>query len=288
MEEYAADKKIIYKNQDKNDFTLCCYDDNWGHIFSSETKARPFFFSGNKLPADVLGTPATSGTKGTLAAGGAGKNAGVSLADGAWLDLDGTGCGFIKYGEKGGIILPEKIKMNGKHNRINLLAAGAALYLFGIESELISKRLSEFTGIAHRMEFLRKINGVDFYNDTTATIPEAVIAAAESFSFPVRLICGGTDKNLDFAVLEKLKGKTENIYLLEGSATDKMIPFLDKYNISWKGLFSSLEEATDAAFSESKKGDVIILSPGCTSFGMFKNEFDRGDKFRKIAESLGE
>ena len=265
MEEYVADKKIIYQNQDKNDFTLCYYDDKWGNIFASETKALPFFFSANKISE---------------------MEAAELNMHGAWLEENG--CGFIKYNGNKETILSDRIKLSGKHNKLNLLAAGAALYLFGIKSETISKKLSEFTGIAHRMEFLRKINNVDFYNDTTATIPEAVIAAAESFSSPVRLISGGTDKNLDFSVFDKLKNKTENIYLLAGTATDKMIPFLNKYGILWRGPFNSLEEATEAAFKESKNGDVIIMSPGCTSFGMFKNEFDRGDKFKIIVDSIRE
>ncbi|MCL2481319.1 MAG: UDP-N-acetylmuramoyl-L-alanine--D-glutamate ligase [Spirochaetaceae bacterium] len=265
MEEYVADKKIIYQNQDKDDFTLCYYDDKWGNIFASETRARSFFFSANRISGEKVG--------------------GSDIIDGAWLEENG--CGFIKHNGNKEIILLDKIKLGGKHNKLNLLAAGAALYLFGIKSGLISKSLSEFTGIAHRMEFLRKINGVNFYNDTTATIPEAVIAAAESFSSPVRLISGGTDKNLDFSVFDKLKGKTENIYLLAGTATDKMIPFLNKYGILWRGPFNSLEEATEAAFKESKNGDVIIMSPGCTSFGMFKNEFDRGDKFKEIVDAIG-
>ena len=259
MDEYVGDKKLIYRNQDKNDFTLCYYDDKWGNIFASETNAWPFFFSANKIPLGM---------------------------DGAWLSE--TGAGFIKYNGKEEVILPDKIRLNGSHNRINLLAAGAGLYLFGIKSESIAKSLSEFEGIPHRMEFLRKIDGVDFYNDTTATIPEAVIAAAESFSSPVRLISGGTDKNLDFSVFDKLKGRTANIYLLAGSATDKMIPFLNKYGILWRGPFDSLEKAADTAFKESNQGDVIIMSPGCTSFGMFKNEFDRGDKFKKIVDTLVE
>ncbi|MCL2705466.1 MAG: UDP-N-acetylmuramoyl-L-alanine--D-glutamate ligase [Spirochaetaceae bacterium] len=265
MEEYVADKKIIYQNQDKNDFTLCYYDDKWGNIFASETKALPFFFSANKISE---------------------MEAAELNMHGAWLEENG--CGFIKYNGNKETILSDRIKLSGKHNKLNLLAAGAALYLFGIKSETISKKLSEFTGIAHRMEFLRKINNVDFYNDTTATIPEAVIAAAESFSSPVRLISGGTDKNLDFSVFDKLKNKTENIYLLAGTATDKMIPFLNKYGILWTGPFNSLEKATEAAFKESKNGDVIIMSPGCTSFGMFKNEFDRGDKFKIIVDSIRE
>jgi len=259
MEEYAADKRLIYHDQGKNGFTLCFYDDGWGKLFAAETPAVPVFFSSQPLPGGI---------------------------DGAWLENSGEG--FIRSGSTIKKLVPEKISMKGRHNRLNLLAAGAALYLYGVDSSIIAESLSDFRGIPHRMEFVCTKKGVDFYNDTTATIPQAVIAAAESFdpSVRVRLISGGTDKNLDFTVLDQLKGKTEKMYLLEGTATDKMIPYLEKYQIPWSGTFCSLEDASAAAFRESTEGDVIIMSPGCTSFGMFKNEFDRGEKFRAIAGSI--
>lgn len=262
MEEYAADKKLIYKGQGKEDFTLC-FNDEWGEIFAKETPATPVFFSSFSANSDKAKTAS------------------------AWLDKNGAGWITTPVGNTPALIVPEKVAIIGHHNRVNLLAACAALYLFGLSPEKISEAIADFPGIPHRMEFVCTTAGISFYNDTTATIPQAVIAAAESFTAPVRLISGGTDKKLDFEILDKLKGKTEMIYLLEGSATDKMIPYLEKYNIQWKGVFSSLEEATNSAFSESSKGDVIILSPGCTSFGMFANEFHRGDVFKEIVRSLG-
>ncbi|MDX9801155.1 MAG: UDP-N-acetylmuramoyl-L-alanine--D-glutamate ligase [Spirochaetia bacterium] len=257
MEDYVDDKKLIYHDQGKNDYTLCFYDDKWGREFAAETPAKALFFSASRLPDDM---------------------------DGAWLEKNGEG--FISVSGNKERIVSEKIVMSGWHNRLNLLAAGAAASLYGLESSVIEERLASFTGIPHRMEYISTKKGISFYNDTTATIPEAVIAAAESFTSPVRLISGGTDKKLDFTVLEKLAGKTVMIYLLEGSATDKMIPYLDKYNIPWCGPFNSLAEASEAAFSQGRKGDTVIMSPGCTSFGMFKNEFDRGDTFKKIVQSF--
>ncbi len=257
MEEYAADKKLIYHDQGKKDYTLCFYDDEWGKKFAAETPAKALFFSAERLPVGM---------------------------DGAWLEKNDEG--FIRLAGKKERLIGENILMQGRHNRLNLLASGAAAYLYGIEASVIEKKLASFRGIPHRMEYICTKKGITFYNDTTATIPEAVIAAAESFKSPVRLISGGTDKKLDFSVLERLAGKTEMIYLLEGSATDKMIPFLDKYNIAWCGPFNSLSEAAEKAFSQSREGDTVIMSPGCTSFGMFKNEFDRGDTFKNIVDSF--
>ena len=259
MEHYVSDKKIIYEGQDKSYYTLCNHDDSWGKIFASETPAKPFFFSAHEIPHQK---------------------------ECAWLT--GSGKGMIRHSGREEEILPEKIILKGNHNRTNMLAAGAALSLFGLESSLISEGLSAFPGIAHRMEYICSAHKIDFYNDTTATIPEALIAAAESFSTPVRLVSGGTDKNLDFSVLENLAGKAEKLYLLEGSATEKMIPFLDRYGIKWSGPFSTMEAATESAFSESGSGDSVVLSPGCTSFGMFNNEFERGESFRQAAKKIAE
>ncbi len=154
-------------------------------------------------------------------------------------------------------ILDNTLTVKGEHNRLNLLAAAAALYFFGADPEITIPALSDFRGIPDRMEFVAEKNGISFYNDTTATIPEAVTAAADSFKSGVRLISGGTDKDLDFEVLKNLKNKTEMIYLLEGTATDKIIPVLNKYNIDFKGTFSSLEECFKSAVQRLKTGIIL-------------------------------
>jgi len=257
MDEYVDDKKLIYKDQGKHDFTLCSYDDEYGRSFYSETEAEAVYFSAEELPEGITGSFLTE-----------------------------TGEGFYTCNGRKTAILDREISMKGMHNRLNLLTAASALYLFGIKAEITRKTLSDFKGIPDRMEFVSEKRGISFYNDTTATIPEAVVAAVSSFDNGVRLIAGGTDKELDFKIFSSLKDKTEMIYLLEGSGTDKIIPILEENSIPFKGPCSSLRDSFKEALSDAEKGDNIIMSPGCASFGMFKNEFERGETFRELVRSL--
>ena len=116
--------------------------------------------------------------------------------------------------------------------------------------------------------------------DSAATIPEAVAAALGSFEAPVVLLTGGTDKNLDFTPLARVASRAKKILLLAGTGTDKLVPLLQERSIPFEGPFSDLTGLVQAARNAAQSGDVVLFSPGATSFGLFRNEFDRGDKFR--------
>ncbi len=256
MDEYIADKKLIYANQSADDFLICNYDDDYGHEFALETSAKVFYVSASDLPDDT---------------------------DGAFL-LDHIG--YFRIGDQMEKILPAEIQIPGKHNRINMLYAALILRLSGIDADQIISRLKQFTGIAHRMELIKVKNGVTWYNDSAATIPQASAAAMIGCRGPFRLIAGGTDKKLDFNGTIEAFSLANSIYLLEGSATDRLTVLLDNKNIPYKGPYSNLQDAVEQAASESRPGETVIFSPGATSFGMFLNEFDRGDKFRQIVLDL--
>jgi UDP-N-acetylmuramoylalanine--D-glutamate ligase len=258
MEPYVADKKVIYENQDTSCYTLYLYGDTWGAIFAKETPGNPRAFSRTPLPRDIPG---------------------------AWLENDG---GFVRGENTEAVrILPRELRLAGGHQKINLLAAGLALYLFGVDADLIHERLARFPGIEHRLEFCGEKNGIRFYNDSAATIPEALSAAVQSFpGVPLSLITGGTDKKLDFSVFAGVAGIPKNIYLLEGSATLKLRKLLDNLKIAYNGPYSSLEQALAGAVEGAGPGGVVVFSPGCTSFGMFLNEFDRGRKFKEMVKRI--
>jgi UDP-N-acetylmuramoylalanine--D-glutamate ligase len=268
MEPYVADKKLIYENQNASDYTLCFYDDPWGRAFAEETPGTPLMFSRSPLPYGL---------------------------GGAWLE---DGQGFIKLQTSpaqaaGGahddpvLILPRDVRVIGEHQKINLLAAGLALYLFGISPGEAQKRLAEFPGIEHRLELCGEKAGVRFYNDSAATIPEALSAAVKSFpGIRVNLITGGKDKKLDFSVFAKTSRIPKAIYLLQGSATVKLQALLDGLSVPYNGPYASLDEALGAAVAGAKPGEAVLFSPGCTSFGMFLNEFDRGRKFKALVSAL--
>lgn len=256
METYVRDKEIIFRSQSKEDATLLHYDDPYGRRFLATTPGTPYAVSSFPLPQDVWG---------------------------AYLK-EGKGIAVLPRGKEE--ILPEKVKLRGNHQKKNLLYAALALRLWGVPLEIIRRRLAEFPGVEHRLEYCGEIRGIRFYNDSAATVPEATAFGIESFSTPLRLITGGTDKNLDFTPLLPVIGKSKGIYLLEGTGTDKLKSLLDATRIPYRGPYDSLDKAVREAYREAKAGETILFSPGCTSFGMFLNEFDRGRKFKEIVASL--
>jgi UDP-N-acetylmuramoylalanine--D-glutamate ligase len=171
----------------------------------------------------------------------------------------------------------------GFHQKRNLLAAGLALLGMGLEPERIREGLASFTCIEHRLEFFHEAQGIRFYNDSAATIPEAAAAALAALSgnAPVVLVTGGTDKNLDFSPLANAAGMAKAIVLLDGSGSGKLRQIFDKQGTAYLGPFDSVEKAARAAVAAAGAGGIVVLSPGCASFGMFQNEFDRGRKWKE-------
>jgi UDP-N-acetylmuramoylalanine--D-glutamate ligase len=181
------------------------------------------------------------------------------------------------------------IKLRGGHNLYNVLAAAGAAISFGAAPEKICEAIQNFKGVPHRLEFVREINKVKYYNDTAATMPDAAIAGINSFSDPIILIAGGADKNLEFSDFAKaMAEKAKKIILLKGEATEKIKIELNKINVDKiiDSEFDSMEKAVIRAKNISGPGDVVLLSPGAASFGLFLNEFDRGDKFREAVKRL--
>ena len=149
--------------------------------------------------------------------------------------------------------------------------------------------LINFPGLEHRLEFVQEINNIKFFNDTTSTTPIAGVKALQSIKSPIVLLAGGSTKNLNLNPFAKeIVKKAKAIVLLEGNATDE----LEKEIIAHKGQalisgrYDNFEEAIKHAYAISLTGDTVLLSPGCTSFGMFINEFDRGNQFKKIVKRL--
>jgi UDP-N-acetylmuramoylalanine--D-glutamate ligase len=195
----------------------------------------------------------------------------------------------------------------------NMLIASLALVLMGVNPLKTAKIMAKFPGVPHRLEYFHKktlqnlpTGGTEdlkitkesfktsflFYNDSAATVPDATIAALSSFTDPIHLISGGTDKSLDFTELAKHVSKAKSLYLLAGSGTELLIKELDKSSVPYFGPFPSLdallarlkEQITSEMAFEPK--EIILFSPGTASFGMFKNEFDRGNTFKKLILEL--
>lgn len=258
FEDYVADKKLIYRNQ-KNTQISIFSDDSYGKEFQSESKGTVYTFHSSRPLKEKLDHR-------------------------GWIE-DSRGY-FSEDGVVIQEIVPSELLVPGEHFRSNMLIAAMILIKSGVEPEKICRGLKTFTGVTHRMELFTEKNGISFYNDSAATIPEATVAAIESFKTPLILIAGGTDKELHFDCLKDSLKSPKAIFLLQGSGTDKILEILRENNIIWNGPYCSLKEALQEAVKSGEKGDSIILSPGSTSFGMFLNEFDRGDKFKELVNEL--
>jgi UDP-N-acetylmuramoylalanine--D-glutamate ligase len=180
------------------------------------------------------------------------------------------------------------VALPGDHNRKNAGYAVAAARALGIPDEIIKNILKNFSGLPGRMELLGEKNGIAFYNDGNSTTPEAGIVALQTLAKtgrPIILIGGGSDKEMQFEIFAHAIATTaKKAILFQGKATEKLQALLPK-NFPVE-IASSMEEAISTARASAQIGDIILLSPGATSFGIFKNEYDRGDQFKTIFETL--
>lgn len=177
------------------------------------------------------------------------------------------------------------LKIPGEHNRYDAALAVEAARALGVADEPIQKALAEFGGVPGRLEFIREVNGVKVYNDTTATTPEAAIVALRALAGEkpnIVLIMGGADKGLVMnALFDELPHAVKHVVLLAGTGTDRI-----RSKLPAATIYATLEKAVEAAFREAEPGDTVLLSPAFASFGMFKNEYDRGDQFNALVAKL--
>lgn len=258
-EEYIDAKKNIFKNQTRDDIVVLNYDNDITREASKEAEGRVIFFS--------------SKTK---------------IDDGIILDED-----VIKECNdriRRHIMNTKDVLLRGKHNYENICAAIAATKtLVDIDTQI--EAIKEFTGVEHRIEFIREIDEVKWYNDSIGTSPTRTIAGLNSFEEPIVLIAGGYDKHLDYAPMAKpvldnvktliLMGQTaEKIFLAVKEEGEKENKKVDTY------MCDTLEEAARLAKKFAEPGDVILFSPASASFDMFRNFEERGKKFKEIVNNI--
>jgi UDP-N-acetylmuramoylalanine--D-glutamate ligase len=258
--DYAATKRGITRHQRPGDRLVVNRDDPEAWRAASETAATV--------------VPFGEGDRGD---------------DGAWLTPEG----LLWRWQDGETRWPRPTSwvLAGCHGARNALAALAAATLTGASSTTIERGLSAFQGVKDRMETIAEIDGVTFINDTTATAPIATVAALEAVaqrSSQVHLLAGGADKGLDPSPLAEAAARHRaKVYLFAGTATPALESALRTREVTPYGPFVGMSEAVKAARDEARPGDVVLLSPGCASFGLFRDEFDRGDRFRETVTALG-
>jgi UDP-N-acetylmuramoylalanine--D-glutamate ligase len=193
---------------------------------------------------------------------------------------------FISKMPKGGELKTSTLGMRlpGDHNRENFMAAINAVRAVGCSNEAIQKVVLDFRGVEHRLELVRKKDGVSIFNDSKATSVAAVQRSLSSFTQPIILIAGGRDKEEDFApLMELVKRKVKNLILV-GEAKEKINRALGDFSETF--LVGTMEEAVLIAYQKSRNGDVVLFSPACTSYDMYKSYEERGEYFKKLVAQL--
>ena len=179
----------------------------------------------------------------------------------------------------------QKLALRGRHNLHNSLAAAIAARVMEVRSDVVRESLTSFEGVPHRLEFVREIDGVRYINDSKATNVNAVWYALESFSEPIVLIAGGRDKGNDYSSLKPLIRRKVRAIIALGESADKVIDDLGPF-AQQRVKAATIEEAIRYADFFAERGDVVLLSPACSSFDMFDNYEHRGDTFKRLVMSL--
>ncbi|MFH1541508.1 MAG: UDP-N-acetylmuramoyl-L-alanine--D-glutamate ligase, partial [bacterium] len=195
--------------------------------------------------------------------------------------------GFTK--EQAGIITlnPEEIKIPGRHNLENSLAAAQAAYLCGIDKAIVAEVLKTFPGVEHRIEYVATKNGVEFRNDSKATNPDSTMVALDTYKGRgTILILGGSDKGTDLADLSNKVKQTVKEVVLIGEAADRFEQALRLVNFNSIHRATSLPEAVKKSYSLAGKDELVLLSPACASFDMFNNYEERGRVFKEVVQGL--
>ncbi len=249
IDEYGEAKAKVFMNQRKGDFLILNFDDPIVKSYARRTAATVMPFS--RLLRFNPGACVFNGT----------------------LTVNGRS-----------ICRADEIRIKGVHNLENALAAAAVSLCAGADPDSVAAVLREFPGLEHRLEFVREKEGVLYINDSKGTNVGAVVKSVEGFSQPVILIAGGLDKGSDFSPLHELFRKRVKLLILIGKAADKMAKAL---GTATETMFAkTLQDAVQLASTRAKRGDVVLLSPACASFDMFKDFEDRGRQFKEAVKAL--
>ena len=250
MEEYIRVKELITENQGTEDVCVLNYEDEVLREFGKHLTPRVVYFS--------------SGRK---------------LDEGIYLDGNKI---ILKDGEKEiEVVKTEDLKLLGKHNFENVMAAVAMAYYDGVSLDSIRKSICEFTAVAHRIEYVTEKKGVVYYNDSKGTNPDAAIKGIQAMNRPTLLIGGGYDKQSGYDEwIEAFDGKVRYLVLI-GQTKEKIKEAAEKHGFHDIILCENLKEAVKVCEEKAQPGDAVLLSPACASWGQFDNYEQRGDMFKE-------
>ena len=246
-EEYITAKYRIFENQTKVDHAVL----NKNLETTNDIKANKLFFTTCE-----------------------------KLNEGAFFD---NGNMYVRLGGREFVYKRALSPLIGIHNTENILSALLVSHIYGIEQQVVEEVLRNFKGLAHRVEPIRELNGVRFYNDSKATNVDATRRALESIEGKVILIAGGKDKGGSYKVISDLMDKVKGLILI-GEAKERISDELGKFAKTY--MEKDLNSAAERAFEIADTGDIVLFSPMCSSFDMFRDYKERGNIFKKIVESM--
>jgi UDP-N-acetylmuramoylalanine--D-glutamate ligase len=251
---YTAAKARIFENQGAGDVAILNADDAGARSLASAVRGDLVWFSRRREL-----------TRGAFVRGG-------------WIvtRLDGPAEPICPLGE---------IALRGAHNVENALAAATCARVLGVPAGMIREGIAAFRAVAHRIEFVREVDGAAYYNDSKGTNVESTIRALESFAEPVVLIAGGKGKGQDFAPLARAARDCVTLAVLIGEDAPRLAEAFAAEGLA-AARAATLGAAVDAARAAARPGDVILLSPACASFDMFDNYEHRGDTFKHLVRDL--
>ncbi len=256
LENYATIKSKIFENQNADDFAVLNYDDVLVRKMRSKIKGKVIFFSQkHKLKAGVF------------------------------FDE-----GKIKYswqGETGCISMWEECSLKGAHNIENAMASVAVALVLGVDKAMIKKGLENFAGVPHRLEVIGQSEGVIYVNDSKGTNPEATIKALEAYADKnIILIAGGMDKKSSFEELAGVLSESRAKLIVFGETAEQIIDTANASGVLEYYRVNNLEEAVFKAKEIATNDSVVLFSPACASWDMYKNFEERGEHFRKLVRNL--
>ena len=255
MENYAACKEAVAMNQTVSDTCVLNYEDGYTRSFAERCKANVLFFSS-----------ARELEKGIYL-----KNEDIYYADGEGIER---------------LMNIHEMKLLGIHNVENVMAAIGMALSYGVPKESVIKSVKEFTAVEHRIEYVTTIRGVDYYNDSKGTNPDAAIKGIQAMNRKTVLIGGGYDKESSYDDwIESFDGKVSWLVLL-GQTREKIAACAKEHGFENIILVDSLEEAVKVCAEKAKEGEAVLLSPACASWGMFKNYEERGQIFKELVRKM--
>lgn len=257
LENYIKAKERIFENQTDDDFLVLNYNEDVCLKMSKKSKSKILYFSSNNLNTEKVQT---------------------------FFYNDYIYINFNNNPEK--FIYTKDLKLLGIHNIENIMACILISYSLNIPMDLVREVIKNFKAVEHRNEYVLTINGVDYFNDSKGTNPDASIKAILSMQKPIHLIAGGYDKNSDFSDwIKTFKNRVKKLVVI-GQCKDKIIKCCEENSFFNYEVAFNLQEAINICYKNAKSGECVLLSPACASWDMFKDFEERGNLFKKYLLDL--